>query len=195
MPTQTNFLKQTNYLEEFPALANKMYFNFGGQGTMPKTALKAIVDAYEYIQVDGPFSVAVNKWIDVELESTRQLLAQEFGGRSNGFIVTGSVTEGCNIAMWGIDWRAGDRMLLSDAEHPGVILIAETISRRFGVTIDYFNVTGLSDHAMLEGLDKALASRPRLVVVSHILWNTGQLLPLEAMGKLCKEKGALVLVD
>jgi len=39
---------------------NKIYFNYGGQGPMPQTAMDAITTAQEYIQRSGPFSTEVN---------------------------------------------------------------------------------------------------------------------------------------
>lgn len=39
-----------NYRQEFPALANKNYFNYGGQGTLPKMAMNAINRAQKYIR-------------------------------------------------------------------------------------------------------------------------------------------------
>ena len=41
--------------QQFPGLANKTYFNFGGQGTMPDIALDAIIDTHKYIQQVGAF--------------------------------------------------------------------------------------------------------------------------------------------
>ena len=48
------------FREQFPALANKSYFNFGGQGLLPQVALSAIIKAFEEVQRDGPFSVKMS---------------------------------------------------------------------------------------------------------------------------------------
>ena len=40
----------------FPALQNKLYFNYGGQGPLPQSALDAIIESYTQLQQDGPFS-------------------------------------------------------------------------------------------------------------------------------------------
>lgn len=62
--------------QQFPGLTNKAYFNFGGQGTMPQTALEAIYKAYDHIQQQGPFSARVNDWIRQEADLTRQAIAR-----------------------------------------------------------------------------------------------------------------------
>jgi L-cysteine/cystine lyase len=44
-------------------------------------------------------------------------------------------------------------------------------------------------------MEAALKPRTRLVVVSHVLWNTGTLLPIEEMQHLCRLRSILLLVD
>ncbi len=178
-----------------PALSNKSYFNFGGQGTMPQSTLDAIMDSYKHVQAIGPFSMPMFKWISEELQRTRKALASELGGKPQSWALTGNVTEGCNIVMWGMDWQPGDRMLLTDSEHGGVISAAENIARRLGVVLDYFAVAEKSDEEILTGLENSLNERTKLVVFSHVLWNTGQVLPMEAMAERIAAHGAQSLVD
>ena len=45
-----------NLKEQIPALKNKYYFNYGGQGPLPKSSLEAIVKTWEIIQDLGPVS-------------------------------------------------------------------------------------------------------------------------------------------
>ena len=39
-----------NLRDQIPALKNKYYFNYGGQGPLPKSSLEAIVKTWEIIQ-------------------------------------------------------------------------------------------------------------------------------------------------
>ena len=111
--------------QHFPGLIDKTYFNFGGQGTMPDTALSAIVETHQYIQEKGPFSGGINAWLTDKVSALRQAIASELRTTPQTITITENVTAGCNIALWGIDWQAGDRILMSDCEHPGIIATAE----------------------------------------------------------------------
>ena len=103
---------------------------------------------------------------------------------------------GCNIALWGLPWQAGNHILLSDCEHPGIIAAVGEICRRFGVTTSTFPSLGhQSAEEVLEAIGQHLQPQTRLVVLSHILWNTGQILPLKEINQLCHQKNCLVLVD
>ena len=106
---------------QFPALTGKGYFNFGGQGPLPQKALDTMMASYRQVQKKGPFSVAMNAWIDQVMADTKQAIAAEIGAKPRNITLTENVTVGCNIALWGIEWREGDEILVGDCEHPGVI--------------------------------------------------------------------------
>ena len=65
--------------EHCPALANKVYFNYGGQGPLPTHSLEAITNSWGRIQQLGPFTTDVWPYIGAELNSTRLRLAQNCG--------------------------------------------------------------------------------------------------------------------
>jgi len=174
--------------QQFPALANKTYFNYGGQGPMPQAAMDATISAQEYMQRRGPFSTQVNAWIAQEVQETRIAIASELNVPVETITLTEDVTVGCNIALWGIDWQAGDHMLLSDCEHPGIVATAQEIGRRFGVEISICPLMAtLNNGDPVEVIAQHLRPNTRLVVLSHILWNTGQVLPLAEIVKVCRQ--------
>jgi L-cysteine/cystine lyase len=186
--------------QQFPALANKIYFNYGGQGPMPQAAIDAITNSQEYIQIHGPFSTQVNAWVTQEVEQTRQAIASELNAPAETITITEDVTVGCNIALWGIDWQAGDHLLLTDCEHPGIVATAQEIRRRFGVEVSTCPVMAtLNDGNPIDVIAQNLRFNTRLVVLSHILWNTGQVLPLAEIVQLCRQhqssKPVRILVD
>ena len=126
--------------QQFPGLVNKTYFNFGGQGTMPDVALSAIIDTHKYIQEVGPFSGRVNTCLTEKVNALRSAIASELNAAPETITITENVTAGCNIALWGIDWQAGDRILMTDCEHPGIIATVAEIARRFGVEVEICSI-------------------------------------------------------
>ncbi|NEO85946.1 MAG: aminotransferase class V-fold PLP-dependent enzyme [Spirulina sp. SIO3F2] len=174
------------YHQQFPGLVNKAYFNFGGQGPMPKATMEAIYRAYEYVQQQGPFSSKVNDWIQQELAATRGAIATELGATTETIALTENVTAGCNVVLWGIPWQAGDHILLTDCEHPGVIAVVKEIARRFGVRISTCPIMATLNRGNPVGvIEQYLQPTTRLVVLSHVLWNTGQVLPLGDIVQAC----------
>ncbi|MEM6425085.1 MAG: aminotransferase class V-fold PLP-dependent enzyme [Cyanobacteria bacterium P01_D01_bin.128] len=184
--------------QQFPALTHKHYFNFGGQGPMPQAAIDAIYQAHLRVQTEGPFSGSIYHWIQQTTAAMRQTLAEELQVAVEAITLTENVTVGCNIPLWGIDWQAGDRILLTDCEHPGVIAAVEEISRRFQVAIDVCPMLATAQGGdPLAVIEAALQPRTRLLVLSHLLWNTGQVLPLAEIVRCChgRPQPVWVLVD
>ncbi|MCT7985991.1 aminotransferase class V-fold PLP-dependent enzyme [Laspinema sp. A4] len=180
-------MKETDR-QQFPALKNKTYFNYGGQGPMPESALNAIFQSYQSIQEKGPFNRETLVWVFEEIAATRQAIASELGVTPDTITLTENVSLGCNIPLWGLDWQPGDRILIGDCEHPGIVAAVDEVARRFNLQV--------STCPLMETLNEgnptlAIASHlhpnTRLVVVSHILWNTGQVLPLTDIVKVCHE--------
>ncbi|MDV3351679.1 aminotransferase class V-fold PLP-dependent enzyme [Leptothoe sp. LEGE 181152] len=183
------------YRQTIPALQNKSYFNYGGQGPMVLNALKAIQFAHQTMQTRGPFGSAVNTWMQVEGEKTRRVLADELGVSPQTMVLTEDVTVGCNIALWGMSWRNGDHILLSDCEHPGIFAAVYELQRRFDLEVSIFpHLSQINRANPVAMIQSQLRPNTRLVVVSHVLWNTGQVMPLTEICQLCHAQPQTVRV-
>jgi len=170
-----------------PALQNKTYFNYGGQGPLPSPSLEAITTSWVRIQELGPFTTDVWPYIATEVNSTRRLLAQCCGVPPHRLAPTENVTSGCVLPLWGLPFAEGDRLLIGDCEHPGVVSACVELARRQNLAIDVLPVKHLRgdqaqcDAAVIEAITQTLTPRTRLVVLSHLLWNTGQVMPIAAV--------------
>jgi L-cysteine/cystine lyase len=176
---------------EMPALTNKTYFNYGGQGPLPTPALEAMVASWRTIQELGPFTTAVWPFVQQEMARVRQSLAALCGVSPQRLALTENVTSGCVLPLWGLPWQAGDELLISDCEHPGVVAACQELARREGLCLVALPVldacsrsTGDDlDLSVLDSLEQALTPRTRLVVLSHVLWNTGAVMPIAAVAQ------------
>ena len=177
------------FRDHCPALLNKTYFNYGGQGPLPTPSLEAIQTSWLRIQELGPFTTDVWPVIGAEVASTRRRLAQLCGVAPHRLALGESVTSGCVLPLWGLPFAAGDRLLISDCEHPGVVAACVELARREGLEIDTLPVQQLrgdqpsTDAGVMDALEQSLTPRTRLVVLSHLLWNTGQIMPITAVAE------------
>jgi len=169
-----------------PALANKTYFNYGGQGPLPDPSLEAITASWRTIQQLGPFTSAVWPFIEAQVTAVRSRLAVACGVGPHRIALTENVTSGCVLPLWGLQWQAGDELLISDCEHPGVVAACQELARREGLSLAVLPVQSISaqvgaaqlDEAVLTSLEQSLTARTRMVVLSHLLWTTGAVLPI-----------------
>ncbi len=183
----------------FPGLNQKVYLNFGGQGALPQDALEAIIDTYNYLQINGPFSIKANSWLGKRAVSLKEDLANELHVDPKTLTLTESVTAGCNIILWGINWQRGDRILLGDCEHPSIVAIVEEVARRFDLAIDFAPLKStLNQGNPIEAINQKIQPNTRLIVISHILWNSGQLLPIGEIVELARSypnRSIRILID
>ena len=180
----------SNFMRELcPALLNKTYFNYGGQGPLPTPSLEAIQASWRRIQELGPFTTDVWPFIGAEVSSTRRRLAELCGVAPHRLALSENVTSGCVLPLWGLPFVAGDRLLISDCEHPGVVAACVELARREDLVIDTLPVQQLrgdqpsTDAGVMDALEQSLTPRTRLVVLSHLLWNTGQIMPITAVAE------------
>ena len=175
-----------------PALQNKTYFNYGGQGPLPSPSLEAIKTSWEKIQELGPFTNKVWPYLAKEIDLTKQYLAKMSGVPQSRIALTENVTSGCVLPLWGLPFTKSERILISDCEHPGVIAACRELARRKRLQIDILHVRQLrygrdksheTDQLVLKELELSLKQRTKLVVLSHVLWNTGQVMPIQKINK------------
>jgi L-cysteine/cystine lyase len=176
---------------QMPALANKTYFNYGGQGPLPEASLEAITASWRTIQRLGPFTGAVWPFIERETSRLRSALAALCGVGPQRMALTENVSSGCVLPLWGLPWQPGDELLIGDCEHPGVVAACRELARREGLELAVLPVQQLCrstpaaalSSAVLESLERSLSPRTRLVVLSHLLWNTGAVMPIAAVAE------------
>ena len=173
-----------------PALANKTYFNYGGQGPLPTPSLDAITTSWKRIQELGPFTTDIWPYISAEVNSTRGRLARLCNVPAHRLALSENVTTGCVLPLWGLPLDDGDHILISDCEHPGVVAACHELARRRQLEVHTLPVKQCrlgrddqahTDHEVLTALEEQLTSKTRIVVLSHLLWNTGQQMPIAAV--------------
>jgi L-cysteine/cystine lyase len=159
---------------------------------LPTPALEAITASWHSIQELGPFTTAAWPFIEQETARLRRQLASLCGISGHRISLTENVTSGCVLPLWGLPWQPGDELLIGDCEHPGVVAACQELARREQLTIKPLPVQQLCrstpqaqlPEAALAAMEQALTPRTRLVVLSHLLWNTGSVMPIAAVAEL-----------
>jgi cysteine desulfurase len=130
------------------------------------------------------------------VEQARQQVAAVIGADSKEIIFTSGATEGNNLAIKGVAAMYGGRgkhIITQVSEHKAVIDPCHWLEQQgFRVTFLPVDRYGLID---LEQLQGTMTDDTILVSVMHGNNEIGTLQPIAAIGKLCKERGALFHAD
>jgi selenocysteine lyase/cysteine desulfurase len=132
-----------------------------------------------------------------ELDANRPLLARFVGSDPEETVYTRSTTEGMNIFAMGVDWREGDEILMCTHEHNGGIEAYLTLEKRRGVKIKWLEVPSPPESIdqIVELYDQAITPRTRCIMVSHLTYVTGLLMPVKELTELARRRGLLISVD
>jgi L-cysteine/cystine lyase len=180
---------------ELPVLERLTYLNTGTAGPLPRRTVAAITAANERQLVEGraSFKVYMEDYFPL-LADVRARFARLLGAEAGEVAITHHTTEGLNIATWGLPWQPGDEIVLTTHEHDAGLLPAYAVARRFGLVVRLVDPAG-DAAAVVAAIRAALSPRTRLVILSHVTYTTGAVLPVQAIAEVAHQHGALVAVD
>lgn len=177
-----------------PAVTRQVYLNAGTNGPLPQRAQDAILE-YARIEFEtGRIGQPAYDRSTGTLVEARTLIAELLGCAPEEIALTHNTTEGMNIALLGLDWRKGDELITANTEHEGGLNPAALLKARYGVNVIYTDI-GTCNCDPIFSLRRALSPRTQAVVISHVSWSTGAILPLREMCEMAHSVGALVICD
>jgi len=161
---------------QFPVFERAAYLNAGTEGPVPRLAAEAVHRQIDLEALEGRCGRPYFETLMELAAQARAGYAEVLGCEESELALTGSTTDGVNTVIAGLDLRAGDEILTSDEEHPGLLAPLGRARRRHGVKIRVVPFAGLPGEV-----------RPttRLIACSHVSWVSGRVMdvaPLTASG-------------
>ena len=166
---------------QFPVLERVAYLQAGSAGPLARQTTEAMAAEEERNLREGRVGL---EYIDRVLTLRAELrleLAGLVGADAEQVALTASTTDGCNLVLAGLDLDPGDEVVTTTDEHFGLIGPLHASGARVVVV-----------PPTAEAMTAAVTPRTRLLAVSHVLWTTGQVLPVR---DLRERTGIPILVD
>jgi L-cysteine/cystine lyase len=179
-----------------PSLSAAIQLNTGSAGPIPAEVAAAMAELETYERDFG--RAQYEYYLDSlqRMDEARAGVAAVLGGELDEVAITHAATDGMNLGTWSIDWRDGGRAVTTCHEHAGGVGPLYSICDRFGVDLGFAEFSGdASDDEIVDRFDRLITPETKLVSLSHVLWTTGLVMPVERIAALAHERGALVLVD
>ena len=130
-------------------------------------------------------------------EDARKLLADALRVTTDELVLTRNTTEGNNFVSSGLTLGAGDEVVVSADNHPSNLGAWRQKAARFGFTV--VTVGTPSHHPGADGyvdsFVKAFTPRTKVLAVTYVSSNSGDVLPVAALCRAARERGVLSLVD
>lgn len=131
------------------------------------------------------------EWLTVE-RSLRQRLTRLLNAPSSADVaLVKNTSEALSFVAFGLDWKSGDRMVISDEEFPSNRVVWEAL-RPLGVEVIQVSLKGVDPEADLLA---ACGPRVRLMSISAVQYASGMRLDLPRLGEGCEQRGVLLCID
>jgi cysteine desulfurase / selenocysteine lyase len=133
-------------------------------------------------------------WSDITMvDSLRQAVRTMINAESvERIALLGNTTDALNVVATGLDWKSGDRVILNTAEFPANLYPYLNL-KRLGVELDFLDAP--SGVVTVEAVARLVGPRTRLLGLSAVQFLSGYRANLAAIGKLCRERGVVFVVD
>jgi len=183
-------LALANARAHFPALERWTYMDVAARGILSRE-VRAALDAH---LDDRMMNGATNKDDFFALvERARARFAQLIGADADEIAFTKNISEGLNIIATAIHWHRGENVVLCpELEHPNNVYAWLNL-RRYGVEVR--TVPPRDGHIDVDAMIAAIDERTRVVTVSTVTFAPGFRTDVEKIGKACRERDVLLVVD
>jgi cysteine desulfurase/selenocysteine lyase len=176
--------------DEFPAVARCTYLSICDSTVLGRRARAAVDEFLDHVTYWRDSATVRDRHVD----GARAQFARLIGAPSpNDIAIVKNVSEGINAIGSSISWQSGDNVVLcASLEHPNNVLPWVNLSRR-GVEMRVVEpVDGAIDP---EAILAAMDSRTRVVTCSSVTFAPGLRTDLAAIGRVCRARGILFLID
>lgn len=130
-------------------------------------------------------------------ELIRKKLADTFGCSPEEIAITRNVTESLQIALLGVQLKAGDEVITTTHDYPSMKNALHQRKLREGVVVKTFpfqyppkNVTDLVDV-----FEKNITPKTKMILICHVTNLTGQIFPVKEICKMARQKNIDVVID
>lgn len=179
---------------DFPALKNYIWLQNGGVSITPLPVAREHAARMEELLERGPLHIAFPQEEYPRRARSMEVLAEFFSCKASELALMRGVSEAFQTVLRGIDWRSGDRVLISEDEEAALLL--PLLHLRDVCGIEVVKVALVADpQEQLALFQGQMDERTRLLAVSHVTTDRGFRLPVELLCVAARARGILSFVD
>lgn len=181
--------------QSFSVTRGIINLNNGGVSPSPRIVTEAFV-RYTWQQEDA---TAYTMWqiLEPQSETIRTGLAEMFGCDAEEIAITRNASESLEILLMGLDLRSGDEILTTTQDYPRMITTLRQRELREGLKLNLIKIPLAPKNVddIASAFERAITPRTKLILVSHQINLTGQIVPVRKVCEMARSKGIETIVD
>ena len=164
-------------------------------GMPSKPVLKAFEEHNRLVNREAAFFMRTK--YPQRLADAVQALAGFSGVAPEEIAIVRNPTEGMNILIQGYSFRPGDEVIIGNQDYDSVVEALEMMQLRGRLKLARVRLPfhPKNDDEIIAAYEQAITPKTRVLVLTHLLHRTGQILPVAKIAQMAQERGIDVFVD
>ena len=192
---QTSRLEARDARGMFPGLSGRTFLDAACASLAPRPVIEAVEGFLAMAATCEERDASLHH---VAMDRLRGRAVEEgavlLGAAVDEIALVESTTHGLNIAAQTIPFEPTDNVVIADLEFLQVAIPWVKLQEQ-GVIAEVRTARNLGGALPVESFADVVDARTKAVVVSSVQWSNGYRVDLEALGNLCRDCGALFVVD
>ena len=172
--------------DDFPN-SDKIYLNNASVSLMPTQSIEAMKEFLITYNSIGPDSKESEPFVTEKLQNVRKTIAKIISCQPDEVILTQSTTDGINFVANGLTFENDSNIIIRGMTHEHHSNFYPWIKLKEKISIQNLPIDE-NGFFQLDDLESLVNDKTKLVALSHALYNTGSILPVEEIGKILDNK-------
>ena len=172
--------------DDFP-VSNKIYLNNASVSLMPSQSINAMNDFLISYNSLGPDSSDSASLIEEKLNNVRKIIAKIICCKPEEVILTQSTTDGINIVANGLSFDDSSNIIIRGMTHEHHSNFYPWIKLKNKISVRNIPIDS-NGFFKLDDLKLNVDNNTKLLAISHALYNTGSILPVEKISTALKKE-------
>lgn len=175
-----------------PGASTCVHLNNAGAGLMPRPVIEAVKEHIDLEAKIGGYEAATHE--QERCDQVYDSVAKLIGAKPREIALCENATFAWQMAFYGLDLKAGDRILTARAEYAANYMAFLQRAAKIGCTIEVIpdKADGSTDS---DALERMLDERVKLIAITQIPTNGGLINPAAQIGQIANRHGITYLLD
>ena len=170
---------------DFPN-SDKIYLNNASVSLMPMQSIEAMKEFLISYNSLGPDSKDSEPFVTEKLDSVRKIIAKIISCQPDEIILTQSTTDGINFVANGLSFDNKSNIIIRGMTHEHHSNFYPWIKLKDKLSVRHLPIDR-NGFFKLDDLKSNIDENTKLVSLSHALYNTGAILPIEKISKILND--------
>jgi isopenicillin-N epimerase len=169
--------------------------NNGGVSPSPKSVHEILKQYLDYSNKSPSFFMW--RHLEPNIESVREQLARSFKCDKEEIAITRNASEALENIQLGLNLNPGDEVITTTQDYPRMLITWDQRARRNKVVIKKvsFPAPLMNKNDIIKAVEGAITPKTKVIHISHVVFLTGQILPVKDICRIAHQKGIEVICD